>query len=184
MVAINKRAYRFTGKIWGSSHATFTLNSVGVYIFINTLTLKAVHKYSKWRKQIGNQIVPYDPIFVKIHTYVCKKNSGRINTKKWWTSGWFLVLSFCIAGFFSNLFNNKCAVFVRFGGEQICKYISVWRISFLYDSFNLPQPGWLADFPSEQVGGGRRASLRFPLNPRGPSPEWSRAPGSGCWACQ
>ena len=37
------------------------------------------------------------------------------------------------------------------------KYISMSRISFLYDSFNLSWPGWFADFPSEHLGGGRES---------------------------
>lgn len=45
------------------------------------LTLKAVHNIVNEKKPIGYQIVPYDPVFIKIHTNKYRKNSGRVNTK-------------------------------------------------------------------------------------------------------
>lgn len=37
------RAYRFLGKIWGSYHGAFIHNDIGVCLFINMLTWKAVY---------------------------------------------------------------------------------------------------------------------------------------------
>lgn len=69
----------FLGKIWDSYYTAFTHGHVGVCIFISMLTLKAARNIVGAKKQIKNSIIPYNPIFVKIHTYVYKKNSVRIN---------------------------------------------------------------------------------------------------------